>query len=629
MRYRVDAATASNYEVSSRREWLLTNGVGGFAMGTVCGANLRRYHGHLIAAIRPPTLRSVLLANIECAIQGDGLPVALSTNQYQGAVFPEGFQYLQEFWAGKSVFWRWRAEGLSLTKQMAMTQGENTITIQYQNVGDRPLQLTLRPLVCHKNYHDNFRYGEDYPGNLLFEKTKTIVEHDEVRLSLQHKGARRMPVAGWYFRFEYLRELERGLNPKDDLFCPCELTYELAPGESAVLVASDLKTAKALEMPRELDSTDFREQLVSATTPYFVETKKRSAILAGYPWFTDWGRDTMISIPGLCLSTGKIEFAKKVIDDYLSEMWHGIIPNRFADHGDRAEYNTVDATLWCFNAIFKTLKSEWDSEFAKRCFARCMESIDWHLRGTHYGIKVDRSDGLLMQGAEGIQLTWMDAKVGDWVVTPRHGKPIEIAALWINALHVLLWLAEKLKTTDIDPRIRETLLLAEASFEQKFWHPLIGQYLDTVDPDDASLRPNQLIAMALPFSPCDADHARIALPKIARELLTENGIRSLGPEEPGYHGQFRGPMSELDAAYHQGSVWPWLIGCYVDAIVKYGDGKIEAKRLLKQARTWLTECGLGGISEVYDGDKPRHPGGCPFQAWNIAEVLRAWDEISA
>jgi predicted glycogen debranching enzyme len=346
--------------------------------------------------------------------------------------------------------------------------------------------------------------------------------------------------------------------------------------------------------------------------------------MAGYPWFTDWGRDTMISIPGLCLHTGRVSEARKIILDYAAQMKQGLIPNRFVEDGEEPEYNTVDGTLWFANAIYQTLRAEWDEPFARKALKALEQMFQWHVKGTLYGIGVDPQDGLLRQGVPGVQLTWMDAKVGDWVVTPRHGKPVEINGLWINALRVLEWLSQKLEK---DPsKYKQAAELAESNFESKFWRDILGHYLDTADPDDASLRPNQLIPMSLPFGPAKGENAKKALAKIGRELLTPVGLRSLGPTEPGYRGRYRGPLPELDAAYHQGTVWPWLLGPYVTALVKLTGNKAEAKLILKNARDMLVEDGLGGISEVYDGDEPRGAGGCPWQAWSVGEILRAWVE---
>ena len=626
MRYVLDEQQCRNLEVSTRREWLLTNGLGGYAMGTAGGVNTRRYHGHLIAATTPPTGRIVLLSGIDAFVQAGANPMGISANQYPGAIYPEGFHYLRGFQVDQIAVWRYRASGVEIVKRLAVHPGENATTIEYENTGTGPFRLVLRPLMCHKDHHGDFFENPRYPERLIFHSDETVLVASDVPLHLAHPGANRSPVQGWYYRFEHEREKDRGLNHRSDLFCPCELTYELAPGEKAVLVASVRSGVPPIEVKEETGPREFRltPMLREAAERFFISTGERSSLIAGYPWFTDWGRDTMISIPGLCLQTGRFEYARRILTDYASQLWRGLIPNRFVEVGERPDYNTVDATLWFANAVYKTLEAAWNEEFARQMLPVLEEIHDWHLRGTAFGIGVDPDDGLLRQGEPGVQLTWMDAKVGDWVVTPRHGKPVEINGLWINALRVMEWLASRLGRPS--EGYAAAAKQAEESFERKFWHELRGHYLDTVDPMDASLRPNQLIPMALPFPCVDPERAKRALECISKELLTPNGLRTLGPAEPGYRGRFVGSLPELDAAYHQGTVWPWLLGPYITALVRFTGDRAEAKRILRNARHMLEDAGLGGISEVYDGDEPQRPGGCPWQAWSLAEVLRAWCE---
>lgn len=626
MSYTFGEQQCRNLEVSTRREWILPNGLGGFAMGTISGINTRRYHGLLVAAVRPPEDRMVLLAGVDAFVQDDGPPIGLSANQYPGAVSPEGYHYLKRFFVnGEAAVWDYAAGELEVRKTLASHPLENATTLTYENTGKKPLLLTLRPFVSHKSYHGNFSARDGYPQQLSFPKDQTVVEDGGISLVLFHPSAQRTPVQGWYYRFEHARETDRGLDPRDDLFCPCELKYELRPGETAVLVASLGEPAKPLLIkPDDKPVAKVGEMLRQAASAYLVSPKERTTIIAGYPWFTDWGRDTMIALPGICLHTGKIAQARDIIDAFTANMHQGLIPNRFVEAGEDPAYNTVDATLWMANAIYKTLEAEWDEAFATRSLAAIESMFDWHMKGTDFGIAVDPADGLLRQGAPGLQLTWMDAKIGDWVVTPRHGKPVEINGLWINALRIAEWLSGKLgkKATAFVKAAKQ----AEANFETKFWHEKLGFYLDTVDPDDASLRPNQLIAMSLPFSPVDKAHAKRALKVIDRELLTPVGIRTLGPNEPAYKGRYRGPMVELDSAYHQGTVWPWLFGPYASAVVRNGGSKADVKACLKNAKEMLQEFGIGGIAEVYDGDEPHQPNGCPWQAWSVSEILRAWVE---
>lgn len=623
----IDTKSCRDYAVASRLEWLLANGIGGYVMGTVAGSNTRRYHGLLVAATRPPATRTVLLSSVETYALVQGQSYGVSTNQYIGTVHPHGYSLTESFRADDTaVEWLFKLGDCHLTRSVSIHKGANACTLRHTNLSDETVVLTLRPLVCHKFYHDNFRVTDFYPQFLVFPEERTVLSHNDVRLSLEHPFADRTPTTGWYYRFEHSREAERGLDPIVDLYCPCELRYTLGPGDTCALVASTQEgTAPATPPVWNPAQDTLRERLVAATSCYLVETQDRASVIAGYPWFTDWGRDTMISLPGLCLETGRTDLAKRILRAYAGAMEGGLIPNRFPDDGGQPEYNTADATLWFCNAVHATLESEWDEAFAEEAFAWFIEIFRSHVAGTRYGIGADPQDGLLRQGAPGVQLTWMDAKVGEWVVTPRHGKPVEVNGLWINAMRVMQHLREKTPTAawPTDLPLDEWAEKAETGFRKKFWKAPVGHYLDTVEPDDATLRPNQLVAMSLPFGPANGAEARRALDRIEEELLTPNGVRTLGPHEPGYHPHYVGTLAERDAAYHQGTAWPWLAGQFAMAVLRVtGDGE-RARRAIQGAETWLQEYGLGGIAEVYDAEAPQRPGGCPWQAWSVAETLRA------
>jgi predicted glycogen debranching enzyme len=625
--YTLSESQCQNLELSTRREWVLPNGIGGFAMGTASGINTRRYHGFLISALNPPTDRTLLFGGIEASAQSGSYKLPLNANQYPGAIYPDGHLYLRKFeYTEDTVRWLYKGSTMTLEKTLTVTQGKNEVSVGFENKGGKTISLTLRPLICFRDFHSNFTERSTYPQAIEFGSDRTVIEENGIKFEISHHGATRFPVHGWYYRFEHQRETERGLSPRDDLYCPCELRVELAPGERFVLVAGS--AGQSHEFSLSPQNNGERHQLSAwlrqAATKLIVETENRTSILAGFPWFSDWGRDTMIALPGICLHTGRIEQAKRILRDYGSQMFQGLIPNRFVEKGERADYNTVDATLWFGNAIYKTLLAEWNPEFANEMLIVLKEVVDWHMKGTLYGIKVDARDGLLTQGEPGTQLTWMDAKIGDWVVTPRHGKPVEINGLWINLLRVTEWIANKLSLPSQE--YAKAAVLAEANFESKFWHEIRGHYLDTAEPNDASLRPNQVIAMSLPFSPCSKERAQRALQVVEKKLLTPFGLRTLAPEEPGYIGRFKGSMNELDAAYHQGTVWPWLLGPYISAFVKCGGSRLDAKQRLRMVKDMMMEYGLGGIAECYDGDEPHTPGGCPWQAWSVAEVLRAWIE---
>jgi predicted glycogen debranching enzyme len=639
MVYRLDAQQCRNFELSSRREWIITGGDGSYAMGTVSGANTRRYHGHLVVAAEGLE-RYVLLYNIEASIEVDGRRVELSTNQYSGAVHPEGYQYVTQFDIyGRTVSWVYEALGNRISKHIVLL--EQCCMINYENGGSQALLLRLRPLLQNKFYHGNFRESADLFGSAISAGESVTVGYGKGSTRIEHQGGAYRASPTWYHRLEHLREFERGLDAIDDAYSLGEFEWLIAPGDAARLLVgpapADIDPASnqliwASETPHlktegrdilQHPSKPLKAALAEASLNFLVKTSGRTSLIAGYPWFTDWGRDTMISLPGICLHVAPWYLAKEILLGYISQMHQGLIPNRMVESGE-AEYNTADGTLWFVHAAYKTLQPQWDDELANACADAFEQVLEWHLRGTLYGIGVDPADGLLRQGEEGVQLTWMDARVGDEVITPRHGKAVEINGLWINALRVMAWLKNEIGR----PAGEEEALAAKASqsFEERFWNEDLGYYLDVVDPDDAALRPNQVIALSLPFVAVDEGRAKRAVAAVGRDLLTARGLRTLSPSDSRYKGRFEGSMAERDRAYHQGTVWPWLLGPYVTALVRYTGDKKEAKRILRYAKEMLGEYGLGGIAEVYDGDQPQNPGGCPWQAWSVAEILRAWVE---
>ena len=611
----------ASFEAASAREWILTNGIGGFAMGSLSGANTRRYHGLLCAAIHPPEDRMVLLDNVEAVLSVKGGEIALSSNEYSGAVFPDGWSRISSFAVGEHAEWIFEQDGVRIRKRVGLHPGRNAVTVDFTLLAGPPCTLALRPLVCQKPYHSNFAADEQYPKTLKLTAEGMRIRHGGVALNMAFPGATAVETAGWYFRFLRRREAERGLPESDDLFCPAELSWPLAPGDTATLTAWEGSEAPEPFAFGDLaPHADPLDDLRSAAAQFIVSGAGRTTILAGYPWFTDWGRDTMIALPGICLATGRIAEARSIIRDMLRHTHRGLIPNRF-EEGGGASYNTVDATLWMAHAIHQTLLAEWDDAFAAEAAAGLAECMEWHMKGTDFGIGVDPEDGLLRQGGQGLQLTWMDAKIEDWVVTPRHGKPVEINGLWVNFLRVAEWLMDRLGQDGLSVRLAAEK--AEASFNAKFWREAAGWYLDTAEPDDASLRPNQIIAMGLPFSPMKGPEADRALEACLAALWTPRGLRTLSPRNAHYRGRFEGDMRSRDSAYHQGTVWPWLTGSLVRAVLRVRGDRSLAQSLLQVQMSAFGEQGLGGVAEVYDGDSPHRPGGCPWQAWSVGELLSA------
>lgn len=626
---------------SSKLEWLETNGTGGFAMGTVWGANTRRYHALLVASLRPPVERYVLLSRLEEEVRFGETVQVLGTCQYPGVVAPRGFEALEEFRLDPCPTWRYAAGVAPVEKQVFLVEGRQTVVIRY--VSDRDGVLRVRPFLAFRDYHSLSHANQSFqgqaqvePGQLQFEPYKGLPA-----LFLHHSEGRWEQGGDWYYNVEYLVELERGLDFREDLFCPGVLELTLKAGEPAWVLATienepvaDAATIEALLEARRA-RREGQSLLDAAADQFLVERADgQPTIIAGYPWFTDWGRDTMISLPGLLIARGRLEPARRIIEGFLRHLDRGIIPNRFPDACEAPEYNTVDATLWMFQAVKAYQDAGGDGSFVRDVFyPAAKEIIDWHRCGTWYGIAVDPHDRLLRAGSPGTQLTWMDAKVGDWVVTPRQGKPVEINALWYNALRLTSqWAAES-----GEPAVAGELA-AEAdrvrdSFRAKFWNPSRECLYDVVRDQgpSAEVRPNQIFAVSLPFGLLDPGQDQAVVRMVEAELLTPVGLRTLEPRDPNYKPRYEGDPAHRDAAYHQGTVWPWLLGPYITAYLKAFGPTEEAlgycRGLVAQIEPEFRSCGLGTLAEIYDGDPPHRPAGCPAQAWSIAELLRVWKQL--
>ncbi|MBI3694698.1 MAG: glycogen debranching enzyme N-terminal domain-containing protein, partial [Acidobacteria bacterium] len=437
-------------------------------------------------------------------------------------------------------------------------------------------------------------------------------------LTFHHSGAAFEVAGGWYYNTEYLEELDRGLDFREDLYCPGVFTFEMTPGSPVRVVATidpePWEDGQAGRLsPLETAADQFRVRRADG----------KPTVIAGYPWFTDWGRDTMICIPGLLVARGLVEEAREVIRGFLEHLNKGLIPNRFPDHGERPEYNTADATLWMFQAVHACERAGADMSFF---YPAGKEIVAWHERGTHHGIGVDPADGLLAAGEPGSQLTWMDAKVGDWVVTPRHGKPVEINALWYNALRLMEGWAKR--AGDPAAPYARAARKVRASFAAAFWNPQRNCLYDVIAPSgpDPSLRPNQIFAVSLPFPLLDPARRKAVVKTVEQSLLTPVGLRSLAPGEPGYRPRYQGGPWERDGAYHQGTVWPWLLGPFITAYLRaFGRSKknvVYCRSLALGLEQELYRGCLGTIGEIYDAEAPHRPVGAPAQAWSVAELLR-------
>ena len=654
----MDQESCRNLETALSREWLETNGIGGFSSSTITGLNTRRYHGLLTAATKPPVGRLVLLSKLEETLIIDGRRYDLSTNQYPGAVHPQGFNYQTGFRLDPFPVFSYGVEGVRLEKSVFMVQGENTVVIQYELLAlpdgrdtdssaavNDSIKLEIRPLIAFRDYHTTTHENDGLNPHVENENGLTTVKPygDLPALHLAHDAAQIDTNGFWYRNFQYAVEHERGLDFAEDLFSPCAFTFDLGSSARISIITSterrDVSEANAYRKAelerRELLSGNAApgganplvNALTAAADQFIVARERCKTVIAGYHWFGDWGRDTMIALPGLTLTTGRTEIARSILAEFAAHVDQGMLPNRFPDAGETPEYNTVDATLWFFEAVRSLLQYTNDLEFVRsNLYAVLSDIIDWHVKGTRYNIHVD-GDGLLYSGVTGVQLTWMDAKVDDWVVTPRHGKPVEIQVLWYNALRVMEQLAAKFKDTKAKKKYAAMADKVRASFNRVFWNEEAGCLYDVVNGDgrDASIRPNQVIAISLTNSMLSKDRAASVLRVVERELLTPRGLRTLSPQDRNYIGRYEGDPRKRDGAYHQGTVWPWLMGPFITAYVKtFGKaGQNVAAEWLSHFQDHFNEACLGQFSEIFDGDHPHTPRGCVAQAWSVAEILRA------
>jgi len=646
-----DGLICTDLAEASSREWLETNGIGGFASSTIIGMDTRRYHGLLTAATKPPVGRKVLLSKLEETLVIDSARFELGTNQYQGAIHPRGFLYLNSFRLDPFPVFTYRVEGIQIEKSVFLVHGENTVVVRYSLLGDlggRRCTFEIRPFIAFRDFHNTThandgirREVETAPGRA------TITPYPDLpSLHFAH-NANSIDAAGfWFYNFEYQRERERGLDSLEDLYSPLQLRFDFRKDAPAVIIASTDQHEASEAEPLEQQEKDRREEIIAAapakdifaetltaaTDQFIVARGDRKSVIAGYPWFSDWGRDTMISLPGLTLVTGRYDDARNILCAFAGSIDQGMLPNRFPDSGEAPEYNTVDATLWMFHAIHEFLRYTRDYDFVRTNLYRpLMDIVAWHERGTRYGIRLD-SDGLLQAGEPGVQLTWMDVKIGDWVVTPRIGKPVEIQALWYNALRMMEHLATAFGDRDQAGHYSALAERTRARFAQVFWNETEGCLYDVVSDSgvDSSIRPNQILAVSLPYPLLEPNKALRVVEVVEWELLTPYGLRTLSPRDPNYHGRYGGDPRSRDSAYHQGTVWPWLVGPFLTAYVRVQGSSAEsrdrARRFLEPLRQHLWQAGLGQISEVFDGDPPHHPGGCVAQAWSVAEVLRTYVE---
>lgn len=690
----------ADVEAGLNHEWLVTNGLGGYAAGSIVGAATRSYHGLLVAALRPPVERYVLVTKIDEEVEfpgGHDQPgvYKLGVNEYQdGTLDPQGYHYLVRFsLEGDIVCFTYILEDprngrdqsrlYRLEKRVWMEYGQNKTYVQYllrampgatgSFSTPAPWTLKLFPFCVYRDHHSTTRGSPDWHFLVENQGNRCRVRAYDGAPAYQiiaGPTASFAPTGYWYWHVLHRRDRERGLPDVEDVYQPGIFRLELVPGTPETLVLSaenDLPAefggpqheeaaAQALKRHQRrikqlLDVADrstenlakrdpVHARLVIAADQFIVArpetvdansaklSPERRTIIAGYPWFTDWGRDSMIALPGLLLCTGRYTEARGLIKAFASYTRDGLIPNRFPDSGAEPEYNTADATLWMFQAINCYTKTTGDWSLVKELFPTLSDILQWHVRGTNYGIGVDPADGLLHAGAPGVQLTWMDAKVDDWVVTPRRGKPVEINALWYCALSCMEQWAMRLSVDALEYGQRRVQV--RENFARRFWYEEGGYLYDVVDVDgvagqnDASLRPNQVFAASLTRKLLSEAQTRSMLKKVTEHLLTPMGLRTLSPQDPAYRSRFNGERRRRDEAYHQGTVWPWLIGPYIDVHLRLYNDCAALLPLLHPLVRQLWDFCAGSIGEVAEPEPPFTPAGCFAQAWSIAELLRAW-----
>ncbi|HSE91965.1 MAG TPA: amylo-alpha-1,6-glucosidase [Methylomirabilota bacterium] len=653
----VGREVTGDFELAAGREWLCANGIGGFASGTIAGALTRRYHGLLVAALSPPLGRTLMAVKVDETVTYGGVTRALGANAWaSGIVEPAGHRHLVRFALdGTTPVWTYACADALVEKRIFMEPGANTTYVRWRVLrAQAPLALEAAVLVDHRDYHGATRGG--WPMRVeVVPKGLRVTAFDGARpLLLLADGAVIAPEHEWYYGFHLAREQDRGLEFLEDHLRAGVLRATLPPGGEVTLVLSaegapsvdgaaawdrreaweaDLLDRWRRAQPTAPAAPAWIAQLVLAADQFvarrpLADDPDGMTVIAGYHWFGDWGRDTMIALPGLALTTGRPEIARRILTTFARFVDRGMLPNRFPDAGEAPEYNTVDATLWYVEAVRAYHEATGDDVLIGELFPTLETIVGAHRGGTRYGIGEDPADGLLRAGEPGVQLTWMDAKVGDWVVTPRAGKPVEINALWYNALRVMAAFARRLGRRD-DPWTAVADRV-ERSFA-RFWCERTGCCYDVIDGpggDDDALRPNQVFAVSLPASPLPPERQRRVVEVCARHLLTPMGLRSLAPGHPAYRGRYEGGVRERDGAYHQGLVWSWLLGPFALAWRRVFDDAAGARDLLAPLAHHLGEYGLGSIAEIFDGDPPHTPRGCIAQAWSVAETLRAWHALT-
>jgi predicted glycogen debranching enzyme len=626
----------------SEKEYLLTNGIGGYCSSSFSGANTRRYHGLLVASFNPPTDRKVLLSKIEEKIIVNEKEYELSANQYPDNIHPKGFEYLTNYTVDNNqAVIDFKHDDFSVTKILSVVQEENTTIIQYSNNGTSTIQLELNPMLVYRDYHGLFKQADEF--NFYTERSgetalKVFAKYEAEPLYINASAGNWNLQHSWYKNFELVVEDERGFPFTEDAMNIGTLTVSLLPGENISINFSTKENACLEIVPlKEKYFTDdkkvpaFVKALEASSRQFVVQRKSTggSTIIAGYHWFTDWGRDTMIAMRGISIATMRQEEAKSILQTFFKYLDKGILPNRFPDYDEELEYNTIDATLWLFVALYEYQQAFNDIDFIKSVLPYLKSITDEHANGTRYNIHVTE-EGLLYGGEEGVQLTWMDAKVDGYVVTPRIGCPVEINLLWYNALKIYQHF-NKLCKKKVDIKVAELAVKFAQSFSQYFTNSK-GYLNDVIVPNvsaDASIRPNQIYAVSLPFSPLSDQQKLKVLEVVQDNLLTDYGLRTLDINHVDFKPLYQGNSWDRDNAYHQGTVWPFLWGEWAMAYLNQHGFNAENCLYVWDASKKLqyhfyNEGCLNSIAELFDGLQPSAGKGCVQQAWSVSMLLKVF-----
>ncbi|WP_338358076.1 amylo-alpha-1,6-glucosidase [Yeosuana marina] len=633
------------------KEWIQTNGLGGFASSTVEGANTRRYHALLVAALNPPTDRKVIVSKVEERIKVNNTYIDLSTNNYQDVIYPEGYKFLKAFHPTPIPTWIFQDQNFHIEREILMVPNENATLVYYINKGDSPIVLEIHPLYAFTDYHTLFHENSftDFYSEIHENYLKTYPHYQSIPVYTKWCKGQFTEARTWYKNMYLPTETKRGLDDICDSYRIGYITYKLQPKEALTLLFSlnktlldtDVNNLFALEKRKLLKegskhSSKFYNDLLRSGNQFLVKrfSTKKQSIIAGYHWFSDWGRDTMISMRGLTIAKGNKSASKSILTTFFKSLNQGMIPNRFPDHSDdKVEYNAMDATLWLFITLYEYYRKFDDKAFVKKQIPVLKDILDWHIKGTHYSIKVT-PEGFLFGGESGVQITWMDAMVDGEVVTPRIGCPIEINALWYNALKIYDYFCRKFKLKN-ETHFDSIKTNFELNFA-KYFMKEDGTLYDVMIPNkssDSSFRPNQVYCLSLPFTILNTEQKKIIFEAIKKKLYTPFGLRTLDMEDANFKGMYSGNQWQRDHQYHQGTVWPFLLSEYYTAFLNiYGNNKTNRKRVLKELSSlknhFYNEVGMHCISEVFDGKDPKQGKGTIQQAWSVAALIKLYSDYN-